>query len=200
MTRPPFLSGGIWPIHPYPLPDELLSSWMVRIARAYGVQPYSFWRQLAGISQFRALDEQVSPGVLEVLYRGTGINPLQIRAMTLASFAEFGLLRNDNHPVIPFCPKCLTIPVPFYRRAWCLEFVTICAIHQVELQTTCPACGALIRFEHVQVNQSLATCHNCGFDFATTAASTYEPSDQLATVLVHQTYLACQLETGSAHL
>ena len=102
MTRPPFLSGRVWPIDPYPLPDELLSSRMVRIARAYGVQPYSFWRQLAGISQFRALDEHVSPHVFEVLDRGTGINPLQIRAMTLASFAEFGLLRNRRRTISPF--------------------------------------------------------------------------------------------------
>ena len=198
MTRPPFLSGRIWPIHPYPLPDELLSSWMVRIARAYGVQPYSFWRQLAGISQFRALDEQVSPGVLEVLYRGTGIKPLQIRAMTLASFAQFGLLRSGNHQVIAFCPKCLKALVTFYRRTWRFEFVTICAIHYVELQKGCPSCGALIRFEDVGVNQSLATCHNCGCDLAALAARTYEPSDQLATALVHQNYLARQVD--AAHI
>jgi len=196
VTRPPFLSGRIWPIHPYPMADELLSSWMVRIARAYGVQPYSFWRQLAGIAQFRALDEHVSPGLLEVLYRGTGIKPLQIRAMTLTSFAQFGLLRNGNHAVIAFCQKCLKAPIPFYRRTWCLEFVTICAIHNVELQMSCPACGALIRFEHVEVNQSLATCHNCCCDLAAVAASTHEPSVQLATALVHQNYLARQLDTG----
>jgi hypothetical protein len=168
---------------------------MVRIARAYGVQPYSFWRQLAGISQFRALDEQVSPRVFEVLDRGTGIKPLQIRAMTLASFAEFGLLRNGNYPVIAFCPKCLKVPVPFYRRTWCLEFVTICAIHHLALQNSCPTCGALIRFERIRVNQSLATCHNCGCDLSEVAASNYEPSDHLATILVHQNYLARQLET-----
>ena len=194
MTRPPFLSGSIWPIHPCPLPDELLSSWMVRIARAYGVPPQSFWHQLASISQFRALDGQVSPRVLEALHRGTRIKPSQIRAMTLASFTEWGLLRIGNHPVIAFCPKCLGAPIPFYRRTWCLEFVTICTIHYVELQNDCPACGALIRLEHVRVNQSLAACHNCGCDLAAVSTSTYEPSDQLATVLVHQNYLARQLE------
>jgi hypothetical protein len=167
---------------------------MVRIARAYGVQAHSFWHQLAGISQFRALDEQVSPRVLEVLHRGTRIKPLQIRTITLSSFAQFSLLRNGNHAVIAFCPKCLKAPIPFYWRTWCFEFVTICAIHNVELQMSCPACGALIRFEHVEVNQSLATCHNCGCDLAAVAASTYEPSVQLATALVHQNYLARQLD------
>ena len=34
MAIPEHLSGTIWPIHPKPLPDELLTSWMVRIARA----------------------------------------------------------------------------------------------------------------------------------------------------------------------
>jgi hypothetical protein len=42
----------------------------------------------------------------------------------------------------------------------------------------------------------LATCHNCGCDLAAVAASTHEPSVQLATALVHQNYLARQLDTG----
>jgi hypothetical protein len=125
-----------------------------------------------------------------VLVRGTGIKPPQIRAMTLASFAEFGLLRIANRPVIAFCPECLKEPIPFYRRAWCLAFVTICGVHRVELQRGCAACGALIRFEHVPVNQLLATCHNCAYDLTAAAASTYEPSSQLMTVLLHQNQLA----------
>jgi TniQ len=30
------LSGEFWPIRPKPYDDELLSSWIVRLARAYG--------------------------------------------------------------------------------------------------------------------------------------------------------------------
>ncbi len=193
MTRPPLLSGTIWPLHPRPLPDELLSSWMARIARAYFARPHSFWHPLAGISQFRALDEKISPRLLDVLHRGTGIQPGQIRAMTLGSFAGFGLLRNGNHPVIAFCPECLKDPVPFYRRTWCLEFVTVCAIHHADLQESCPACGALIRFEQAGINLSMAACHNCGCDLAAVAASAHQPSDPLAAVLLHQNYLARQI-------
>jgi hypothetical protein len=95
--------------------------------------------------------------VLELLDRGMGIKPPQIRAMTMASFAEFGVVRDGNHPVIA-CPKCLGVPIPFYRLTSCLEFVTVCAISYVELQKSCPACGTLIRFaQHFRVNQ--VTCY-----------------------------------------
>lgn len=32
------LSGEIWPAHPHPLPDEILSSWTLRVAAANGVR------------------------------------------------------------------------------------------------------------------------------------------------------------------
>ena len=36
------LSGTLWPAHPKPLPDELLSSWMVRIAGQHGLKLHTF--------------------------------------------------------------------------------------------------------------------------------------------------------------
>jgi hypothetical protein len=42
MSRPAGLSGVLWPIHPKPLEDEQLSSWMIRLARAYEIKPVSF--------------------------------------------------------------------------------------------------------------------------------------------------------------
>jgi ribosomal protein L34E len=37
----------LWPIRPWPMPDELLSSWLNRVAVANGISPWSFYRALA---------------------------------------------------------------------------------------------------------------------------------------------------------
>ncbi len=45
MPTPSGLSGTLWPIHPQLFPNELLLSWMVRIARAHGCKPTLFWKR-----------------------------------------------------------------------------------------------------------------------------------------------------------
>jgi len=37
----------LWPVRPYPMPDELLSSWLNRVATANGMAPRSFYLSLA---------------------------------------------------------------------------------------------------------------------------------------------------------
>jgi hypothetical protein len=43
------LSGKLWPVHPHPYPDELLSSWLVRIAHANGEKVQTFCHHEFGI-------------------------------------------------------------------------------------------------------------------------------------------------------
>jgi TniQ len=40
------LSGRLWPIHGKPYNDEVLSSWLVRLSRAYGAEPTRFCAQV----------------------------------------------------------------------------------------------------------------------------------------------------------
>lgn len=39
----PMLTGSLWPIHFKPYKNELLSSWLVRLAHAHGLKIQSFY-------------------------------------------------------------------------------------------------------------------------------------------------------------
>ena len=79
------------PLHPRPLPHEALSSWVGRLAAAYGMGPGVFLRRALGIdlaSDDRALDTGAGPpGLAAVLAERTGVPTRRIRAMTLAGYA-----------------------------------------------------------------------------------------------------------------
>ena len=75
MPRPPGLSGSLWPMHPRPLPDELLSSWMVRIARAHGSKPILFWKRQVPFLNFRTVDRLPGEALLRLISAGTGDAP-----------------------------------------------------------------------------------------------------------------------------
>ena len=45
------LTSPLWPIHYKPLPDELLSSWLVRLAHGHGLKVQTFCNLIFGNSQ-----------------------------------------------------------------------------------------------------------------------------------------------------
>ena len=169
MKSAPFLPGIIWPVHPRPRPDELLSSYLARIARAHWTRPQVFWERVAGISDLLRVDQSVPSQVLAALRNGIGINARQVDAMTLIPFGAVRVLREEGKRVIAFCPECLKQDVPFYRRSWCLEYFTICGTHRVRLHKACPKCRGLIRFERLAPGRSFTSCHNCGFELRRTS-------------------------------
>jgi hypothetical protein len=67
MSRPAELSGTLWPIHLKPLDDELLSSWTIRLSRAYDIKPVWSWRLFWPVD-FRAIDVDAPGGLLD--FRG----------------------------------------------------------------------------------------------------------------------------------
>src|SRR6202035_476121 len=42
------LTSSLWPIHYKPLPDELLSCWLVRLAHGHGLKVQTFCNQIFG--------------------------------------------------------------------------------------------------------------------------------------------------------
>src|SRR5919108_4163031 len=79
------LSGRLWPIHLKPYDDELLSSWLVRLSRAYGVDPKRFcasgWCQPAFWN--RDIDKGIYDDVLQVLADKTATPPVRVLDTTL---------------------------------------------------------------------------------------------------------------------
>jgi hypothetical protein len=187
------LSGAYWPAHPHPLRDELLSSWLVHIARANGVKLQRFCdcnfgseRQLWN----RDIDRRAPPWLLETLSKHTGTPLSAVRKTTLVEYR--GNLFREQHPSGPqqwllplmmyhrtftgygmqYCPKCLAEdPDPFFRRSWRVAYCTFCTKHRCVLLDRCPNCLAPVAFHRRELGRAerlecgpLSLCHNCDFD------------------------------------
>jgi len=77
-----------WPLHPPPLEDELLSSWIVRLAVTYHVAPFTFCREALALQHPtpRTLDHQPPPALLTRLADVTGCPIARVVATTLQRY------------------------------------------------------------------------------------------------------------------
>jgi hypothetical protein len=153
----------LWPIHPQPQIDELLSSWMIRLAHANGYKAHSFYAQFFGRDRqiwTRDIDHHAPPWLLVGLSERTGVPLERIEGLTLRAFASFAFERfNESGTtrwIMPlsvyhrtrraygqqFCPMCLgEDEVCYLRRHWRLALSTVCIRHAVVLQDRCSECG-----------------------------------------------------------
>ncbi|MFG0232932.1 TniQ family protein [Achromobacter sp. 413638] len=157
------MAPTIWPIHPHPLPDELLSSWMIRLARGNGYKVHNFYASYFGRERQiwnRDVDHYAPDWLLEGLSQRTGTSLGQIKRMTLRAyesivfeaFQEHGVTRfvmplsvyHRTHRAFgqQFCPVCLDEDKePYLRRSWRLALLVVCTKHRVLLQERCGTCG-----------------------------------------------------------
>ena len=203
------LSGKLLPVHPKPLPDELLTSWIVRVAEANGAKLHTLSRFLFG-------NHDRSPWVRDVARSGpvwitdkmaevTGASTAQAVATTLADYVGVvfsarqtsgqlrwllpAKIRSSNRLgySVQFCPECLAQDkIPYFRRKWRIGFYTFCPSHGVALYDCCPKCGAPIvihrRDFSVDIGRAgkITQCHVCGGDMRRFAPLNLAPySDSL---------------------
>jgi hypothetical protein len=201
------LSGRFWPAHIKPKEDELLSSWLVRLAMAHALKLHTFcsitWSCRKQIWN-RDIDKCADESILSVLALKTG-TPRDMAFNTILATYEGRLYERHNPygntpwimPVgvyhrtrrrygLQFCPCCLSENAePYYRRSWRLAFVTFCERHHVSLNDRCPRCSAPINFHRNElgdrrkwVPESIAMCYACRYDLRETSVTTVErPSD-----------------------
>lgn len=182
----------LWPVHLKPKDDELLSSWLVRLARAHRLKVHTFCSLTWPGKQIwnRDIDNSADAELLEVLSIRTGTSINRVRATTLGYYA--GILYEKHNTLGPsswimpigiyhrtrkqyglqFCPRCLAEDEePFFRRKWRLAFVVLCARHNTLLHDCCPHCGSPVNFHRGElgdyrksVAESLTLCYICRFD------------------------------------
>jgi len=120
------LTGKVWPVHLKPQQDELLSSWLTRLALAHGQTVAAFtnlvW--LGRVLVSRELDLWNDPALFETLSSKTNTPQDEVFATTLTSYqgrlweethqshAPWLLARHVNvrpqkHFGLQFCPCCL---------------------------------------------------------------------------------------------
>ncbi|MCB1734032.1 MAG: TniQ family protein [Gammaproteobacteria bacterium] len=173
---------GMWPVPLRPLPDELLTSWLVRLARAHGLRLHTFCSLYWPRKQMwnRDLDRFADSDVIAVLAEHTGIPYSDAYDTMLRSWEhvifEKCQTRTNSDWILPvgiyhrirrrhglqYCPECLgENGLPYFRKSWRLAFVTCCTKHRLRLSDSCPHCGKPVVFHRVNQHQSLAQCPFC---------------------------------------
>jgi hypothetical protein len=206
LVRPKLLPG-----HPQPQPDELLSSWIVALARANRIKVHSLCIRVGGNQNTiwnRDVDRMVPAEVLTKLSAMTGQSAERIRTLSLAHIAE--QIDVDHHPngtatwLLPlgvwhrkrlrhgvqFCTMCLGMDKrPYVRRSWRLAYYTECEHHRVLMMDRCPFCGEAFNYfrgelgDRNQVEAAgLNFCVSCGLDFWHTAQQRFHWPDWKLTV------------------
>ena len=189
------LSGALWPAHPKLLPDELLSSWIVRIAETNGVKLETMTRLLLGeypLPWNRDIDRLAPKWLLKGVCDHTGTRYWDAYRTTLAGYRtrlyphrkDSGQLRwilsvqinstkRDGFGM-QYCPACLaTDNEPYFRRKWRVAFHTFCPEHKIMLHDSCPACGAAVTFYRRDFGRAIdeagaiCFCYQCQFDLRT---------------------------------
>lgn len=189
------LSGTLLPVHLQPKDDELLSSWIIRLAHVHGIKVQTFSAMLFGRNTTiwnRDLDQLAPVEDLKILSTVTGVSLDRIEQTTLRSLEgilferhtpngmcrwiiPIGIFhRSRRRPGLMFCPKCLKEDnEPFFRRTWRLAFATACIKHRCYLLDSCPNCKSPLA-PHRSDMQSRSVfpvaglnvcCWKCGFDY-----------------------------------
>lgn len=163
-----------WPVSIDPQPDELLSSWLHRLALANGIATSSFAGVLGlgnGMWSPR-LDLLLPREISALICDQSGIPYEAISPMATTGCALSPLLlplrenaRRHRSTWMQYCPQCLAgDEAPYFRRRWRLASRISCFVHGCGLRDRCPACRhGIATFDQVDlVPQHF--CARCGFD------------------------------------
>ncbi len=193
----PALRAARFPLHPRPLEDELLSSWLIRIAYRHKTDPVSFanlylpdWKFILWSRDF---DTTADWKLLEALSYKSRQSIEALYSLTLRSYEGFLAeeltdktrnllvqpLVNYSHTKVGYglryCPLCLREDEkPYFRRKWRLSFSTACVKHSCFLLDRCTACSTPLTLSKLHDDRPVFHCYRCGHEYA---KSETEPVD-----------------------
>lgn len=172
----PELKNENFVIVPIPFEDELLSSWIVRMAYAHKTHPHTFVNQYLNYRPYAFFlaenDITLNTEMIKDIESKT-YHKIDVRSLMLTTYS--GILQENIYPNNPtiffthqkYCPMCLREDkVPYFRKVWRTVFYNICNKHQCYLYEYCPACHDRLDISKMYDNQLPFTyCHRCGFEF-----------------------------------
>lgn len=187
------VTSPLWPIHYKPLPDELLSCWLVRLAHGHGLKAQTFCNLIFGNRHQvwnRDIDRLAPAWLLAELSYRTGTSPeatlnttlrayegLLYRKFKLSGALQWILALKMYHRKweghgLQFCPACLAKDtIPYFRKRWRVAFNTVCTRHGTMLLDRCPDCGMAVAIHRLDMARpdaldigAMAYCHACSFD------------------------------------
>jgi len=147
------------------LPDESITSWLVRTALRHGCSPPTLTLWLWPGWRFWKLDADrgIPEERMAVLARASGIPEEALKAATIMSVAArvqgghlntysawpwtltIGARNLKRNGGIQFCPACLQEgKTPYFRLPWRFAWHTGCAVHKTALLDRCPECSSVV--------------------------------------------------------
>lgn len=187
-----------WPVSADPLPDEVLSSWIHRLAIANGIVPRSF----AGVLGLRdgmwspRLELRLPRHVAALLANQTGVPHEAISAMSMTGDALTPLLlplRENAHrnrsTWMQYCPLCLADDdAPYFRRQWRMASRISCFEHGRGLRDRCPSCRSGIASFNQGELVPQHFCARCGFDLRTAPNASVKAAARRLERVIHDIY------------
>lgn len=186
VTRFIDLSDKPFILHPKPQEDELLSSWLVRIALAHDTLPWSFYNmhfpEYHNIIFARDVDVWAPEDFLQKLAWKSGYSYEQIFNLTLKSYigTQLPIFNPSGYNKFfsyikrrgginrlfgqKYCSNCLKEDnTPYFKKQWRLKSITECEKHNVQLKDKCPKCKIPITLFKFNKNSfGFTACWSCG--------------------------------------
>ena len=165
-----------WPIAVQPKTNELLSSFLVRVAHAHGLAPTRFcYYHFPNDSVWnRDIDQNASLNFIERVSTKAALPFERVKAMTLTGIPSLTLNRLGiyhrvrNRYGLRFCPQCLADSAA-YLRDWRSVCAVFCPLHRCSLLDACTVCGTMVIPHRTG---KIDRCYACGSSLA------LQPSEQ----------------------
>lgn len=196
-------TAQLLPLRPRPKEQELLSSWIIRLARANGLKAQSFVRLISEGTSFwsRDPDRYVSTAVLRALSDRTALPENAIEGLTLRSFdgtvtracgasarAQWILPLGVFHRVrrlfgLMACTDFLHAD-PYYKKEWRLALTVACPTHKVWLIDRCPYCSSPLMLH--RSDQGSKKRYECGvFERCSACDRTFPLGEEAPAAVIH---------------
>lgn len=182
----PARRATFWPYRPKLLPDELLSSWLWRVASGLGAPPKRFALDAigtppgdvdrhisdAGLDRLAFLSGQSRQQLLHGTLRAdVPAQPKDRREQVQRALLGYGDLilnrdrggRSRQQPIIQYCPACLrNSETAYLRRGWRFSLEVVCSDDGAILIDACWSCGAFLDPLAQTVPSASFLCVKCG--------------------------------------
>ena len=210
------LAPGQLPLAPRPLPTELISSCLLRVAAANSISLEELLegfksRNPGCLAHGQLLDCSLPQATLTALEFFCHLPFMELQRLDLAQQAPHLdvalLLRFRNVPPLcprrqrlryAFCPLCIAAqPLIHIPWDWCVACLVHCPIHGLLLREGCPACGELDPLHFTPPDQPLSrVCWSCGADLTECHDATDATPGHLSIQAVEDAYRAALLGIG----
>lgn len=182
-------SGSVnsrWAVPVPLLPDEIVSSWLVRAALAQGCDPlvltgevWQKWRIWTQDADRLHADDRLEPlvplsGITKEMLGAASIYPIASRIYggnppgkaVWPWMLATGAINTKRHGGIQYCPSCLAEDAkPYFRIQWRFAWHTCCEKHGSVLRDRCHVCNATVEYHRLQAEDgNVAVCATCKAD------------------------------------